>query len=177
MNFVRLSHDRVSIDVDRDVSTAILLVFIIVWWRLAVETSWSTSKVTLSWDKRTKFISNHRFLSFLSQNLVIRCDQERLYKVEERLTTKQRDIDAVTSLIESVLCEPNLTFTNIKWRFPQPVTRSSMESNVSVIAMFWNVLKFCKFHFRMKLIQWRKRSLSIVMQCSYPYSFNEPIQP
>ena len=29
MNFVRLSHDRVTYDVDRDVSTAILLVFII----------------------------------------------------------------------------------------------------------------------------------------------------
>ena len=28
MNFVRLSHDRVTFDVDRDVSTAILLVFV-----------------------------------------------------------------------------------------------------------------------------------------------------
>ena len=29
MNFIRLSHDGVTLDVDRDVSTAILLVFII----------------------------------------------------------------------------------------------------------------------------------------------------
>ena len=28
MNFVRLSHDRVTFDVDRDVLTAVLLVFI-----------------------------------------------------------------------------------------------------------------------------------------------------
>ena len=28
MNFIRLSHDEVNFDVDRDVSTAILLVFI-----------------------------------------------------------------------------------------------------------------------------------------------------
>ena len=28
MNFIRLSHDGVTMDVDRDVSTAILLVFI-----------------------------------------------------------------------------------------------------------------------------------------------------
>ena len=29
MNFIRLSHDGVTLDVDRDVSTTILLVFII----------------------------------------------------------------------------------------------------------------------------------------------------
>ena len=36
MKFVRLSHDRVTYDIDRDVSTATLLVFIRRWGRLFV---------------------------------------------------------------------------------------------------------------------------------------------
>ena len=34
MNFIHLSHDRVTLDIDRDISTALLLVFIGQWGRL-----------------------------------------------------------------------------------------------------------------------------------------------
>ena len=57
MNFVRLSHDRVTFDVDHDVSTASLHQTMMKTSSIAVETSRSTSIETLSWDKRTKFIS------------------------------------------------------------------------------------------------------------------------
>ena len=48
MNFIHLSHDRVTLDIDRDISTALLLVFIGRWGRLFTRRYCSTFGSLLS---------------------------------------------------------------------------------------------------------------------------------